>query len=32
MKVLQTEINLGLKDEFGALSSVEDWDDANEEQ
>lgn len=29
--VLQTQIELGLNDEFGALCAVDDWDDAEEE-
>lgn len=30
--VLQTQIELGLNDEFGALCAVDDWDDAEEEE
>ena len=30
--VLQAQIDLGLNDEFGALASVDDWEDAEEEK
>lgn len=30
--VLQARIELGLGDEFGAMSAIDDWDDAHEEK